>query len=111
MVFPLRTSVDQQVRDTVKGIAHADEEDLGRFVGSIPSASGHAFQPVINGILDIIIPQVPRQFLRRGRPAFILVFVFASYLYILSKKPHIPITIKRTGSLVTCFGTFTSITA
>jgi hypothetical protein len=83
----VRTSVDQQVRDTVKGIAHADEENLGRFVGSVLSASGHPFQPaLINDILDIIVPQIPRQFLRRSRPVFILVFVFSSYLHILSKE-------------------------
>jgi len=40
MLLVLRTSVDQQVRDTVKCIAHADEENLRRFVRSVLSASG-----------------------------------------------------------------------
>lgn len=41
---------------------------------------------MINGILDIVIPQIPRQLLSRSRPVFILVFVFPSYLYTLSKE-------------------------
>lgn len=78
-MLPMLTSVDQQVRDTVKGIAHADEENLGRFVGSVLLASLFQHQGGDNS-LDIIIPQIPRQFLSRSRPVLILVFVFPSYL-------------------------------
>lgn len=38
-MLPMLTSVDQQVRDAVEGVSHADEEDLGRFVGSVLLAS------------------------------------------------------------------------
>lgn len=39
VMLPMLTSVDQQVRDAVEGVSHADEEDLGRFVGSVLLAS------------------------------------------------------------------------
>jgi len=58
------------MRDTVKSVAHADEEDLGGVVASVDSCQSWITKGFfeVRCVLNIVLPQIDGQFFGCGYP-------------------------------------------